>query len=105
MTGTGTKIQKAACQSAYRLTDLLTRPGGTWDGQPALAPDGRTIVDGSAFGRTAVGLWELPAAAARPARPVRGARPVRPVPAGQALAGLRGVTDGALSVSGSAGQR
>ena len=35
----------------------------TWDGQPALAPDGRTIVDGSAFGRTAVGLWELPAAA------------------------------------------
>jgi hypothetical protein len=34
----------------------------TWDGQPALAPDGRTIVDGSAFGRTAVGLWELPAA-------------------------------------------
>ena len=35
----------------------------TWDGQPALAPDGRTIVDGSAFGRTAVGLWQLPAAA------------------------------------------
>jgi len=33
----------------------------TWDGQPALAPDGRTIVDGSAFGRTTVGLWELPA--------------------------------------------
>jgi hypothetical protein len=32
----------------------------TWDEQPALAPDDRTIVDGSAFGRTAVDLWELP---------------------------------------------
>ena len=54
-----------------RLLAILEggEPGGTsaardtWDGQPALAPDGRTIVDGSAFGRTAVGLWELPAAA------------------------------------------
>ena len=35
----------------------------TWDGQPALAPDGRTIVDGSAFGRTTVDLWQLPATA------------------------------------------
>jgi WD domain, G-beta repeat len=34
----------------------------TWDGQPALASDGRTIVDGSAFGRNAVGMWELPPA-------------------------------------------
>jgi WD40 repeat protein len=33
----------------------------TWDAQPALGADGRTIVDGSAFGRTSVGLWELPA--------------------------------------------
>jgi hypothetical protein len=40
----------------------------TWDGQPALAPDGRTIVDGSAFGRPAVGLWELLAAAGQPQR-------------------------------------
>ena len=38
----------------------------TWDGQPAVAPDGRTIVDGSAFGRTTVGLWELPATARQP---------------------------------------
>ncbi len=33
----------------------------TWDGQPGVAADGRTIIDGSAFGHTAVGLWELPA--------------------------------------------
>jgi len=35
----------------------------TWDGQPALAPDGRTIVDGQIFGGTRVRLWEVPAAA------------------------------------------
>jgi WD domain, G-beta repeat len=45
------------------LTGVTSAAHDTWDGQPALAPDGRTIVDGSAFGRTAVGLWELPAAA------------------------------------------
>jgi hypothetical protein len=45
------------------LTGGTSAARDTWDGQPALAPDGRTIVDGSAFGRTAVGLWELPAAA------------------------------------------
>jgi len=45
------------------LTGSTSAARDTWDGQPALAPDGRTIVDGSAFGRTAVGLWELPAAA------------------------------------------
>jgi WD40 repeat protein len=44
------------------LADGTSSALDTWDGQPALAPDGRTIVDGSAFGRTAVGLWELPAA-------------------------------------------
>ena len=46
-----------------RLTGGTSAARDTWDEQPALAPDGRTIVDGSAFGRTAVGLWELPAAA------------------------------------------
>ena len=46
-----------------RLTGGTTAARDTWDGQPALAPDGRTVVDGSAFGRTGVGLWELPAAA------------------------------------------
>lgn len=52
----------------WQVTASGTLTGGTWaardtwDGQPGLAPDGRTIVDGSAFGRTAVGLWELPAA-------------------------------------------
>ena len=45
------------------LTGGTSAARDTWDGQPALAPDGRTIVDGSAFGRTAVDLWELPAAA------------------------------------------
>jgi hypothetical protein len=45
------------------LTGGTSAARDTWDGQPALAPDGRTIVDGSPFGRTAVGLWELPAAA------------------------------------------
>ena len=45
------------------LTGGTSAARDTWDGQPALAPDGRTIVDGLAFGRTAVGLWELPAAA------------------------------------------
>ena len=44
------------------LTGGISAARDTWDGQPALAPDGRTIVDGSAFGRTAVDLWELPAA-------------------------------------------
>jgi hypothetical protein len=44
------------------LTGGTSAARDTWDGQPALAPDGRTIVDGSAFGRTGVGLWELPAA-------------------------------------------
>ena len=48
------------------LTGGASAARDTWDGQPALAPDGRTIVDGSAFGRTAVGLWELPAAAGQP---------------------------------------
>lgn len=33
----------------------------TWDGLPALAPDGRTIIDGQVFGGTKVRLWELPA--------------------------------------------
>jgi hypothetical protein len=53
----------------WQVTASGSLTGGTsaardaWDGQPALAPDGRTIVDGSAFGRTAVGLWELPVAA------------------------------------------
>jgi hypothetical protein len=46
-----------------RLTGGTSAARDAWDGQPALAPDGRTIVDGSAFGRTAVGLWQLPAAA------------------------------------------
>lgn len=36
----------------------------TWDGQTALAPDGRTIVDGQIFGGTRVRLWEVPAARA-----------------------------------------
>ena len=45
------------------LTGGTSAARDTWDGQPALAPDGRTIVDGSAFGRTAVDLWKLPAAA------------------------------------------
>ena len=49
--------------AAGSLTGGTSAARDTWDGQPALAPDGRTIVDGSAFGRTAVGLWELPAAA------------------------------------------
>ena len=40
------------------LTGGTSAARDTWDGQPALAPDGHTIVDGSAFGRTAVGLWE-----------------------------------------------
>jgi WD40 repeat protein len=34
-----------------------------WDGQPAVGPDGRTIVDGSPFGRTAVSRWQPPGAA------------------------------------------
>jgi hypothetical protein len=34
-----------------------------WDGQPAIGEHGRTIVDGSVSGRTAIGLWQLPAAA------------------------------------------
>jgi len=45
-----------------RLTGGTSAARDTWDGQPTLAPDGRTIVDGSPFGRTAIGLWELPAA-------------------------------------------
>ena len=48
--------------AAGSLTGGTSAARDTWDGQPALAPDGRTIVDGSPFGRTAVGLWELPAA-------------------------------------------
>src|ERR1700761_794066 len=31
ITGTCTKIQKAASQSTHRLTDLLTRPVGDWE--------------------------------------------------------------------------
>jgi len=46
------------------LTGGTSAAHDTWDGQPALAPDGRTIVDGSSFGHTSVALWELPAAAA-----------------------------------------
>jgi WD40 repeat protein len=42
------------------LTGGTSAAENRWDGQPALGTDGRTIVDGSAFGRTAVGLWELP---------------------------------------------
>ena len=54
---------------SWRVTAFGTLTGGTsatddgWDGQPTVGPDGRTIVDGSAYGRTAVGLRELPAAA------------------------------------------
>jgi hypothetical protein len=32
----------------------------TWDGLPALAPDGRTVIDGQIFGSTKVRLWKLP---------------------------------------------
>jgi len=39
------------------LTDGTSAARDTWDGQPALAPDGRTVVDGSAFGHTTVGMW------------------------------------------------
>jgi WD40 repeat protein len=39
----------------------------TWDGLPALAPDGRTVIDGQIFGGTKVRLWELPATADRAA--------------------------------------
>jgi WD40 repeat protein len=48
------------------LTGGTSAARDTWDGQPALAPDGRTIVDGSAFGRTTIGLWELPVTARQP---------------------------------------
>jgi WD40 repeat protein len=54
---------------SWQVTASGNLTGGTsafqngWDGQPALGQDGRTIVDGSAFGRTKVAVWELPAAA------------------------------------------
>jgi hypothetical protein len=43
------------------LRDLTEAARNTWDGQPALAPDGRTVIDGQVFGGTRVRLWELPA--------------------------------------------
>jgi WD40 repeat protein len=51
---------------SWQVTASGGLTGGTsavdngWDGQPAVGPDGRTIVDGSAFGRMAVSQWELP---------------------------------------------
>jgi WD40 repeat protein len=51
---------------SWRVSASGTLTGGTsatddgWDGQPTVGPDGRTIVDGSAYGRTAAGLWQAP---------------------------------------------
>ena len=38
----------------------LPGPGGGDGGQPALAPDGRTVVDGAPFGDFGITLWQLP---------------------------------------------
>ena len=43
------------------LRDGTEAARNTWDGQPALAPDGRTVIDGQIFGGTRVRLWEVPA--------------------------------------------
>jgi hypothetical protein len=48
------------------LRDGTEAARNTWDGQPALAPDGRTVIDGQIFGSTRVRLWEAPAAAGEP---------------------------------------
>ena len=34
--------------------------GGGNGGQPMLAPDGRTVVDGAPFGSFGITLWNLP---------------------------------------------
>lgn len=44
------------------LRDLTETARNTWDGLPALAPDGRTVIDGQVFGGTKVRLWEVPPA-------------------------------------------
>jgi hypothetical protein len=38
----------------------LPVPGGGDGGQPALAPDGRTVIDGAPFGDFGITLWQLP---------------------------------------------
>ena len=43
------------------LRDLTEAARKTWDGQPAPAPDGRTVIDGQVFGGTRVRLWEVSA--------------------------------------------
>jgi hypothetical protein len=45
------------------LRDGTEAARNTWDGQPALAPDGRTVIDGQVFGSTKVRQWETPATA------------------------------------------
>jgi hypothetical protein len=42
------------------LRDAAEATRNTWDGQPALAPDGRTVVDGQIFGGLRVRLWQVP---------------------------------------------
>ena len=49
------------------LRDGTEAARNTWDGQPALAPDGRTVIDGQIFGGTRVRLWEASAATGEPA--------------------------------------
>jgi WD40 repeat protein len=48
------------------LRDGIEAARNTRDGEPALAPDGRTVIDGQAFGSTRVRLWEAPATAGEP---------------------------------------
>jgi WD40 repeat protein len=43
------------------LRDSTEAARNTWDGQPALAPDGRTVIDGQIFGGTRVRQWQVPA--------------------------------------------
>jgi hypothetical protein len=44
------------------LRDRAEAYRNIYDGQPALAPDGRTVIDGQIFGGTTVRLWQVPAA-------------------------------------------